>query len=172
MIEVCESCNRQVVPEAGRCVCPDCGAERPKGHTLPKLAVLVALLGLILAGPASARGYGHVGTSSAKRDIAGVIGLDPKTGHVSNETESAWKFELGSSVLYTTKRQRIKLAISPTFWRSGKWKAATDLGENIVGLSINRDVIPVIRIALGVGVARDLDTHDWTLYLKGSFRTW
>lgn len=171
MTEVCKACNRQMVSGPEGPVCPDCGAGCSIG--LPRLALLVAALWLLLAAPSAARGHGPTGGGpTPKRDISDVIGLDTKTGHVSNETESAWKFELGSSALYTLRRGEIKLALSPAFWRSGKWKAAADIGENLMGISLNHDVIPVIRIAVGAGVARDLDADNWTVYLKGSFRAW
>lgn len=112
-------------------------------------------------------------------EIAKVNGVQP-TGDVKNDTQTAFTLTLDSFAAWVQKTNRLKVGVSLgderlTWYPLGPDHPVTatlDVAENLVGGSLNLVLVPVVRVALGLGYAHLFDTHDNTIYGVGRVRLW
>ena len=113
--------------------------------------------------------------SASDEALASKIGVDPKTGEVNNPTKAARRLELDTWAGYLIEARTIKVGPSLVLWRpdqNSDWKLALDAGDEFVGVSFNKDFIPVIRAAAGLGYGRLFSTGTNQLYGSISFKIW
>jgi hypothetical protein len=98
-------------------------------------------------------------------------------GSVSNPTQSAFLLELNSFAAWVHKSDQLKvgLALGAEYLSWGpqdQLKLTLDVADDLVGGSLNLILVPVVRLAVGVGYARLISWHENTWYFKGSVRLW
>lgn len=105
-------------------------------------------------------------------ELASKIGLNQTTGEQSNPARKAIKLEIDTWAGYVHKADDIKVGPSLVLVRRGKLKGNLDVANSFIGASLNYELAPIIRPAIGAGIGYETARNEWMAYGKASVKIW